>query len=125
VLGEPFLILGEIENHIRILIEGKFTKQDLAEARNPTDAGREIESVSDLTFGEYVRLLENPDRWDKLDLALDRVTFVKDLEEVRIIRNDVMHFDPEGIDDGDLKKLRDFVAFLQRVQRLLAKSRST
>lgn len=82
-LGEPFLILGEIENHIRILIEGKFTKAELSEARDPAADGRKIESVADLTFGEYVRLLENPDRWDKLALALDRATFVRDLEEVR------------------------------------------
>lgn len=121
-LGEPFLILGEIENHIRILIEGKFTKEELAEARDPTDESRTIETVNDLTFGEYVRLLENPNRWDKLALALDRVTFVKDLEQVRGIRNDVMHFDPEGLDDGDLKKLRDFVTFLQRIQRLRMKA---
>jgi hypothetical protein len=104
------------------LIEGKFTKEELAEARDLTDEGRKIESVDDLTFGEYVRLLENPERWDKLTLALDRATFVKDLEEVRGIRNDVMHFDPEGIDDRGLKKLRDFVTFLQRIQKLLAKS---
>jgi CBS domain-containing protein len=117
-LGEPFLVLGEIENHIRRLIEGKFTRDELAEARNPLDEGRVVEAVSDLTFGEYVRLLENSDRWNKLGLALDRATFVRDLEEVREIRNDVMHFDPEGIDSNDLKKLRDFAGFLQRVQKL-------
>lgn len=121
-LGEPFLVLGEIENYIRRLIEGKFTKDELTQARNPLDEGRQVEDVNDLTFGEYVRLLENSDRWNKLGLALDRGTFVKDLEEVREIRNDVMHFDPEGIDGNDLKKLRDFAGFLQRVQKLRTKS---
>jgi hypothetical protein len=53
-----------------------------------------------------------------LELALDRRTFVKDLEEVRGIRNDDMHFDPEGIDYSELKKLRDFAGFLQRIQKL-------
>jgi|HubBroStandDraft_2_1064218.scaffolds.fasta_scaffold44364_2 predicted transcriptional regulator len=117
-LGEPFLILGEIENHVRRLIEGRFTKEELTLARDPVDQSRQIESVTDMTFGEYVRLLENPDRWAKLELALDRRTFVKDLEEVRGIRNDVMHFDPEGIDYSELKKLRDFAGFLQRIQKL-------
>jgi len=121
-LGEPFLILAEIENHIRGLIEGRFTNEELAVARDPLDTNRMIESVSDLTFGEYVRLLESADRWDRLGLALDRTTFVKDLEEVRRIRNDVMHFDPEGIDESDLKMLRTFVNFLQRIQRLRAKA---
>jgi CBS domain protein len=117
-LGEPFLILGEIENHIRSLIASRFSKQELASARDATDVTRPVEDVSDLTFGEYVRLLENPANWKKLQLQIDRVLFAKKLEEVRIIRNDVMHFDPEGIEEGDLKKLRDFVSFLQRLQKL-------
>lgn len=122
-LGEPFLILGEIENHVRSLIATKFSRAELATARDATDAGRPVEDISDLTFGEYVRLLENPTNWQKLGLRIDRSHFVKKLEEIRIIRNDVMHFDPEGIEESDLKKLRDFVAFLQRLQRLKIESK--
>jgi hypothetical protein len=59
-LGEPFLVLGEIENHVRSLISGKFTKDDLASARDFQDPNRAVEDVSDLTFGECVRLLEDP-----------------------------------------------------------------
>jgi len=44
------------------------------------------------------------------------------LEDVRLIRNDVMHFDPEGTDEADLKKLRDFVGFLQRLQEIRLKT---
>jgi predicted transcriptional regulator len=117
-LGEPFLVLGEIENHIRSLISGKFTKEELASARDVEEPNRAVEGVSDLTFGEYVRLLENPENWVRLSLKIDRAIFVKKLEEVRVIRNDIMHFDPEGIEEADLKKLRDFVSFLQRLQNL-------
>ena len=119
-LAEPFLALGEIENHVRNLLRGKFTKEELGSIRNPGDSSRRIEAVDDLTFGEYVRLLENTDRWQKLGLQIDRVLFIKELEEVRRIRNDVMHFDPEGIDASDLMKLRQFVAFLRRLHRLRA-----
>lgn len=76
-----------------------------------------MEDVSDLTLGECMRLIERPDNWQKLELKIDRAVFVKGLDEIRRIRNDVMHFDPEGTDEGDVKKLRDFVAFLQRLQR--------
>jgi CBS domain-containing protein len=117
-LGEPFLILGEIENHIRSLIAAKFSRDELAAARDASDVSRPVEDVSDLTFGEYVRLLENPVNWQRLSLQMDRALFIKKLEEIRIIRNDVMHFDPEGIEESDLKTLRDFVAFLQRLQKL-------
>jgi hypothetical protein len=37
-------------------------------------------------------------------------------ENVRRIRNDVMHFDPNGIPEKDLQAIRDFAHFLQRVQ---------
>jgi hypothetical protein len=66
-----------------------------------------------------VRLLENPDHWKKLKLQLDRVVFTKSLGEVRLVRNDVMHFDPDGISDDQLAKLRQFAVFLDRMQRLV------
>jgi len=37
-------------------------------------------------------------------------------ESVRRIRNDVMHFDPDGIPEKDLMTLREFARFLQRLQ---------
>jgi len=112
-LGEPFLLLGEIENYIRRMIQDKFTLEELVEARDPEDAERKVHTVADLTFGEYVRLLENPDRWSNLVLSIDRSLFIKQLDKIRMIRNDVMHFDPDGIADSDLETLRDFVRFLQ------------
>src|SRR5262249_27389522 len=97
-LAEPFLLIGEIENSIRKLIHGKFTVTELADIKDPDNKDRKVEAVSDLSFGEYVRLLENEKRWKKVGLALDRTEFVKRLVEIRDIRNDVMHFDPEGLD---------------------------
>ncbi len=118
-LGEPFLLLGQIENHIRILIAEKYSKPELAEARDPSDSSREIEDVADLTLGEYVRLLENPKRWPKLGVLVDRKTFVEELRRIVRIRNDVMHFDPDGIGPEDLEKLRKFGRFLSELQKKL------
>lgn len=118
ILGEPFLLIGEIENSIRKLIHGKFTGSELAEVKDPDDKERKVEAVSDLTFGEYVRLLENEKRWKKVGLALHRTEFVKRLIEIRDIRNDVVHFDPEGLADEDLKTLRDFAKFMARLRTL-------
>lgn len=115
-LAEPFLLLGEIENHLRKILSSKFTTSELADAQDPTDAGRAVSAVEDLTFGEYRRLLENPKNWTKLGLAIDRQTFCERLESIRQIRNDVMHFDPDGIPPEDLETLRDFVVFLRRLQ---------
>ena len=117
-LGEPFLLLGEIENYIRRMISNKFNKEELIAVCDPSDSGRNVESVSDLTFGGYHRLLENPNNWNKLSISIDREVFIKNLEEIRLIRNDVMHFDPDGIADEDLSKLRIFVNLMQTIARV-------
>jgi len=119
-LAEPFLLLGDIENRIRALIFPCFTQDDLVAAKDPSDGGRVVEDVTDLGFGEYVRLLENTERWKKLNLKIDRVKFIEQLSRIRRIRNDVMHFDPDGITDDALEDLRRFSRFLEQLQRLTA-----
>ncbi|KQQ63612.1 hypothetical protein ASF66_04515 [Pseudomonas sp. Leaf129] len=111
-LAEPFLLLGEIEMHLRLLSDGKFSVNELTSARDPSDTSRNISSLSDLTFGEHIRLLENPARWAALGLSIDRGTFVKHVNEIRDIRNNVMHFDPDGTAPSELDKLRQFVRLL-------------
>ncbi len=118
-LGEPFLLLGQIENHVRNLIAEKYTKAELTAACDPADSGREIEDVSDLTLGEYIRLLENPKRWEKLAIQIDRKTFTDELKRVGNIRNDVMHFDPDGVGPEDLATLRKFARFLSDLEKKL------
>jgi CBS domain-containing protein len=119
-LTEPFLLLGDIENHIRYLIGKTFTLEDLQHAKDADDVERKVEDVSDLTFGEYVRLLQNDSNWTKLGMKICRKTFIDWLERVREIRNDVMHFDPDPIESADLRLLKDFASFLQRLQLLAA-----
>lgn len=115
-LAEPFLLIGEVENHIRKLIHGKFSIDELQSIRNENDPDRTVASVVDMTFGEYVRLIENETRWSKLNIKIDRVEFKNRLDRVRIIRNDVMHFDPDGLSDEDTAVLRDFAKFLSSLR---------
>jgi len=117
-LTEPFLVLSEVENLVRNMIGDNFTPSELAEVRDAGDRDRPVENVADLTFGEYVRLLEKPERWERLGLKIDRALFCQDLNKVRVIRNDVMHFDPDGIDPNDLIRLRNFAQFLKRLEKL-------
>jgi CBS domain-containing protein len=119
-LSEPFLLLAEIENHVRKLIDGKFTVKELSSVKHEADPDRAIETVADLTFGEYIRLLENEDHWAKTRLRVDRKIFVRELDKVRRIRNDVMHFDPDGITNEDHTLLRQFVQFLHDIRQITA-----
>ncbi len=111
-LAEPFLLVGEIENYVRRLIHGKFTNEHLVSVRDPKD-DRKINSVADLTFGEYLRLLENPEHWNNLNISIDRATFIKRLDLIRELRNDVMHFDPDPFAEEDIQALRLFVNFMR------------
>ena len=112
---EPFLLLSEIENQLRRLIIGHFSPKELEDAKDPVDEKREVHGVSDLTFGECTRLLEKPEHWQRLKVGLDRKTFVTQLIEVREIRNDVMHFDPDGLSTDELQRLKDVRRLLGRV----------
>jgi len=72
-----------------------------------------------LNFGDYLHLLETRENWSRLKLGIDRTVFITKLNEIREIRNDVMHFDPDGITESELDSLRKFVGFLQRLQPIL------
>lgn len=117
-LAEPFLLLEEIEKRMRRLIDDRFTTEELQSACDPNDPTRLARRAADLTFGGYLRLLQNPERWEKLGIPIERGSFVQRLDEVRSIRNDVMHFDADGISEDELTTLRTFVKFLQSVQSI-------
>jgi CBS domain-containing protein len=118
-LSEPFLLLSEIENLLRLMIDGRFNLEELKGCANEGDTSRDVSGVADLNFGEYIRLLENPERWEKFGVAIDRTTFCKGLDDVRRIRNEVMHFDPDGVPPSDLERLRDYTRFLSRLRVLI------
>ena len=113
-LAGPFLFLGEIEGHLRHLIHGLFTLEELR-AASASEEGRSIEGSADLTIGGYCRLLENKSNWEKLNLNIDRSEFVKHLDAVRQIRNNVMHFNPDGLSEDDSRKLRDIARFFENL----------
>ena len=119
MLTEPFLILEEIENHIRKILDGKFTLKEIRSFVNTTENSKEIHLISDLTFGEYIRLMENAENWIRLNILIDRKTFIARLNEVRRIRNDVMHFHPDGISDNDKVTLRETSKFFLRLSEIV------
>jgi CBS domain-containing protein len=114
-LAEHFLQIGVIENHLRHIIDENFEEEVIREAADTDSDDREVESVADLTFGESVRILENEDNWDSLNFELERVSFCERMDEIRRIRNEVMHFHPDDLADGDKEKLEQTVRFMQNL----------
>ncbi|MGH9685530.1 MAG: CBS domain-containing protein [Candidatus Acidiferrales bacterium] len=118
-LAEPFLLLREIELHIRQLLQDKVTSKDL-ELLGGGDAGvPSPKSINDLSFGGYVRLLQDSNVWAKLSLRVDQASMTSQLEQVRVIRNDVMHFDPDPLTGDQLEVLKNASKFMQQLYELL------
>ena len=78
-LAGPFLFIGEIEGHLRRLIHGKFTPEEMR-AASISENKESINGSSDLTLGEYCCLLGKKENWQKLNLKIDRRQFVKHLD---------------------------------------------
>lgn len=115
-LSEPFLFLEQIENHLRAILEkARLSSAAVKELVNPVDTDRieKVDCIDDLSFGETARAFAREDIWTKLHLLLDRSVFCQRLEEIRAIRNKVMHFHPDGISDEDREILRKTRQMLQ------------
>jgi len=82
---------------------------------NLADTARieKVNGIDDLSFGETARAFAREDIWNKLHLLLDRSSFCVRLEEIRAIRNKVMHFHPDGISEEDREVLRKTRQMLQ------------
>lgn len=119
-LSEPFLLLGRIENQIRRLIQDVFDVDTLRAACDDNDPDRKaaIAKASQLTFGEYQRIFEKEENWARLGFVACRKTFCKELDEVRKLRNEIMHFHPDVIEDGDFEQLRRFSRLLEQLDQL-------
>ena len=91
-LTTPFFQLGEIERRLRRCINRAFSANDLRAATG----NKRVGSADDLTFGQYVRLLSDESRWQRMGWEwADCKTFIGYLDAARVVRNRVMHFGEE------------------------------
>ncbi len=118
-LSEPFLLLREVELHVRKILVGCIDIEDFAVVNSAPPPHRTPQNIADLTFGDYIRLVQHPAIWPKLNLKIDSKVLVDLLDSVRLIRNDVMHFDPDPMTEDDLRSLKQAVHFMQELYQLL------
>ena len=114
---EPYILLEQIENYIRMILHNKIILEDLRKLIKVNENDKDICSLSDLTFGDYIRIIQNHEMWKLLALPFDKADFENDLNCIRIIRNGIMHFHPDGISDSELKILRRMSKFLMDYMR--------
>ncbi|MCB9389074.1 MAG: CBS domain-containing protein [Acidimicrobiia bacterium] len=78
----PFFLIGEIDHLLRGAISDTWTIEQVTAVCNPENE-RSLLSHDDLSFGDYQRMLENPERFEAMGWPLDRATFINRLDEVR------------------------------------------
>jgi len=117
-LTEPFLLLREIELSIRELLKSRLTADDLKLIELESPKPVPVLQIAGLSFGHYIRLFQRSDIWVKLNLKIDQKSLVSQLDEVREIRNDVMHFSPDPMGPDQREALKNASSFMQTIFKL-------
>lgn len=115
-LSMPFLLVGQIDILLRRLITRHLVLEDLISVCDP-ERSRQLQDFDELTFGDYQRALESPMVWQRLNWRIDRTTFVRRLDEIRRLRNDITHFNPDPLPPDAMNKLRSLMLFLKHYVR--------
>ncbi|GAA0908516.1 restriction system modified-DNA reader domain-containing protein [Virgisporangium aurantiacum] len=108
----PFFLIGEVDQELRQVIHSAFTVDEMRDACKK--AGLSFRSKDELTIGQYQAVLDNPACWAKLGWRLSRKLFVERLNELRKVRNAVMHFNPDPVNPHDVEKLRNFLNLIRK-----------
>jgi hypothetical protein len=95
-LTAPFFQIGEIEGLLRGRIEQIFPLEEIQEAAKSAKSPKP-KSIEDMIFNHYKILLDEPGRWERMGWQIDRGMFIDCLNETRIVRNKIMHFDQDAL----------------------------
>jgi predicted transcriptional regulator len=113
---DSFVLLSELECHLRNLLRDIILEEDLKKLC-VREQGKEVTSIDEMTFGDYVTVFGNEEQWKKLHIAADRKAFLAQLESIRKLRNDVMHFRPSGLSEENKEMLKHFVTYLRELSK--------
>lgn len=112
-LATPFFLIGELDQILRRLISDSFSIETIRPLCDE-EGTRKLESYDDLTMGDYQRILQNGENWTSLGWPLDRRVFDSRLDDLRIARNDIMHFSPDPVPEEVVGQLRMMIRLLKR-----------
>jgi restriction system protein len=113
-LARPFVLVEEAENRLRRVSDRVFTVDQLRDAV-PQHQKSRVHQAADLTFGNYCYLLRDPQRWAALGWNVDHTLFMELLEEVRQVRNDLMHFTTDELSGEKYEAVNGLLTLLRTV----------
>ncbi|MEV6246355.1 CBS domain-containing protein [Streptomyces sp. NPDC051742] len=123
--ARPFFLLGEIESLLRRWLGAKLNEEAIRAVQTNKKAEHRSGRVEDLTFGDYVYLLDGEQKkqamaqqadlnWAALQCeSLDRGQFVRHLQRVKDVRNRIAHFDAEPLPLASMRELTAFTTLLR------------
>ncbi|WP_107474288.1 N-6 DNA methylase [Streptomyces sp. NRRL S-340] len=111
-MATPFFLIGELDKRLRQVLASSIEFPEVQVLCDP-EGNRSIKGFNDLSIGDYQRVLENKEAWEKVGWSLDRKIFIERLDEIRQIRNDLMHFNPEPLPHNSTHKIRHMINVLR------------
>ncbi|MGW4638423.1 hypothetical protein ACWEN6_07840 [Sphaerisporangium sp. NPDC004334] len=113
-LARPFVLVEEAERRLRRRADEVFTVDELRQAA-PRHLAAQVTSANDLMLGAYKHLLATSAHWNRLEWPLDHALFLELLELIRTVRNELMHFAPDPLDEETLRRVEGFIEMLRIV----------
>ncbi|QUC61560.1 CBS domain-containing protein [Streptomyces sp. A2-16] len=123
--ARPFFIVGEIESLLRRCLGAALNEEAIKAVQTNKKAEHRTGQVSDLMFGDYLRLLDGDQTKTSLAEAADanweslkwpnmpREQFIGRLKRVKDIRNRIAHFDEKPLPKEMIDELTTFAKVLR------------
>jgi len=123
--ARPFFIVGEIESLLRRCLGAALDDESIKAVQTNKKPEHRTGQVSDLMFGDYLRLLDGDQAKPSLAEAADinwqalkwpnmpREQFIGRLKRVKDIRNRIAHFDEKPLPQQMIEELTTFAKLLR------------
>jgi hypothetical protein len=123
--ARPFFIVGEIESLLRRCLGAALDQETIKSVQTNKKPEHRTGQVSDLMFGDYLRLLDGDQTKTSLAEAADanwealkwpnmpREQFIGRLKRVKDIRNRIAHFDEKPLPQEMIDELTTFAKVLR------------
>lgn len=115
MLAKPFVLIEEAENRLRRAANDHLDPDDI-KAAAPKNRRAHTTEAAHLTFGGYVYLLRDPVRWRKLGWRLDQSQVLELVEQVRDVRNELMHFATDPLSAGQEAAVHGLLQLLRTAE---------
>lgn len=110
-LARPFLLVGECELELKRLLDRHFSAEQLLRATRYKNA--EKSGASAMTIGDIKQFVAKADNWNSIGLRLSHDVFIDWLEQIRLVRNDIAHFNQDEDLGLILDQIRNLTLFLR------------